>query len=70
MTSDYSTDLFCHAMKADGETGVSVFLTHLQRIDLSITDLGANGSLAPHLRRRAATVDEGNYTAPEASVVF
>lgn len=68
-TFDYSVDLSFQPTQADEEAGVSVFLTQMQHIDLSIINIGANGSLAPHLRWRVEAVGKPNYTAPEANIV-
>jgi hypothetical protein len=61
-------------MRVDRQTDVSVFLAHMQRIDLSIvldnTKLSTIGGLAPHLQWRTATADVGNNTASEASFVL
>lgn len=68
-TFDYSVDLSFQPTQADEEAGVTVFLTQMQHIDLSIVNLGTNGSLAPHLRWRVEAVGKPNYTAPEAHTV-
>lgn len=66
---DYSVDLSYQPSHANEEAGVSVFLTQMQHIDLSIINLGTNGTLAPHLQWRVEAVGKSNYTAPEANTV-
>lgn len=68
-TFDFSVDLSFQPTQADEEAGVTVFLTQMQHIDLSIVNLGTNGSLSPHLRWRVEAVGKPNYTAPEANIV-